>query len=155
MNGKWMWARRALTVVVMAGGAAAALGAASAREPLPSVVVYKSRLCGCCTKWVDHMRAAGFRVVVRDVDDLLGIEARYGVPKGLTSCHTALAGGYLVIGHVPADLVQRLLQERPAVAGITVPGMPADAPGMDAGTGGPYDVLVFDRDGTSRVYARR
>ncbi len=153
MKGKWTWARRTLTAAVLVAG----LGTRTspARAELPAVVLYKSRLCGCCGKWADHMRAAGFRVVIRDVGDLLSIEARYGVPKGLGSCHTALVGGYVVVGHVPADLVQRLLGERPAVAGISVPGMPGSAPGMDVGSGGPYDVLVFDRDGQSRVYARR
>jgi hypothetical protein len=123
--------------------------------PLPGVVLYKSDLCGCCGKWADHMRAAGFRVTVRNVGSLTTIENRYGVPKGLTSCHTALAGGYVVVGHVPADLVQRLLTERPPVAGISAPGMPQSAPGMDGSTRDHYDVVAFDREGHTSVYARR
>lgn len=125
-----------------------------AAPPLPGVVLYKSALCGCCGKWSDHLRAAGFRVTVREVASLTEVERRYGVPQGLTSCHTALAGGYLVVGHVPADVLQRLLTERPPVAGIAVPGMPQSAPGMD-GRRDHYDIVAFDRDGTNRVFARR
>jgi hypothetical protein len=122
--------------------------------PLPGVVLYKSALCGCCGKWADHLRTAGFRVVARNVGSLTTIEARYGVPRGLSSCHTALVGGYVVVGHVPADVLQRLLSERPAVAGISVPGMPQSAPGMDEAPDH-YDVVAFDREGHTRVYAQR
>ena len=128
-------------------------GAAAARGEPPSVVVYKSALCGCCSKWVDHLRAGGFRVATRDVKDLTAVEARYGVPKGLVSCHTALTGGYVIVGHVPADVIQRLLEERPAVARISVPGMPGGAPGMEGAVRRPYDVVAFDRAGHTRVYA--
>ena len=153
MKAVWMWTG-------VAGALALGIGAAStdavqAAPPLPGVVMYKSALCGCCGKWADHMRAAGFRVVVREVGSLTTIEDRYGVPKGATSCHTALVGGYVVVGHVPADLVQRLVTERPAIAGISAPGMPQSAPGMDAPGRAPYDVVAFDREGHTRVYDRR
>jgi hypothetical protein len=124
-------------------------------DPLPGVVLYKSPLCGCCTKWADHLRTAGFRVVTRNVESLTAIEARYGVPRGLSSCHTALVGGYVVVGHVPGDVLLRLLAERPAVAGISVPGMPQGAPGMEGAQQDHYDVVAFDRDGHTQVYARR
>ena len=83
------------------------------------------------------------------------MKARYGITENLEACHTATIGGYVVEGHVPADLIQRLLRERPAVAGIAVPGMPARSPGMDGGAGAPYEVLTFTRDGRTAVYARR
>jgi hypothetical protein len=148
------WVRFSLGGALLAVLGSAPTRPASPAALLPGVVLYKSVLCSCCGRWADHLRAAGFRVVIRNVESLTTIEARYGVPKGLTACHTALAGGYLVVGHVPADVLQRLLAERPALAGVSVPGMPRSAPGMD-GTPEHYAVMAFDRDGHRRVYAER
>jgi hypothetical protein len=96
-------------------------------------------------------------VKTSDVVDLEAIKARYGVPAELYSCHTALVGGYVVEGHVPADLVERLLRERPTVVGIAVPGMPAGSPGMETpgGRAERYQVLAFDRRGKTGVFATR
>ena len=142
--------------VLALGAVALATGAWLSPAPqAPAITVYKSPACGCCAKWVDHLRAAGFKVVVHDTDDLAAVKASVGVPTGLASCHTALVGGYLVEGHVPADLIRRLLRERPAAAGLAVPGMPGASPGMDVPRAGSYDVLVFDKQGKTRVYATR
>ncbi len=119
------------------------------------VIVYKNPSCVCCTKWVGHLRANGFDVRAVDVSDLAQIKGRYGVPSELATCHTAIVDGYAVEGHVPADVIQRLLEERPAVAGIAVPGMPVGSPGMEGPYREPYDVLTFDRDGATRIYASR
>ena len=104
-----------------------------------------------------HLRAAGFEVNEQNVDALGPIKQRFGVPAALQSCHTAVVDPYVIEGHVPADLIQRLLRERPAVVGLAVPGMPVGAPGMEA-PGRPaerYDVLTFDRSGRTTVFARR
>ena len=104
-----------------------------------------------------HLRAAGFEVKEQNVDALGPIKQRFGVPAALQSCHTAVVDPYVIEGHVPADLIQRLLRERPAVVGLAVPGMPVGAPGMEA-PGRPaerYDVLTFDRSGRTAVCARR
>ena len=103
------------------------------------------------------MRANGFRVDARDVDDVAPIRQRHAVPEALASCHTALVAGYVVEGHVPADLVERLLRERPRVAGLAVPGMPAGSPGMEVpgARAERYQVLAFDRSGKTRVFATR
>ena len=104
-----------------------------------------------------HLRAAGFEVKEQNVDALAPIKKRFGVPTPLQSCHTALVGDYVIEGHVPADLIQRLLRERPAVAGLAVPGMPVGSPGMEA-PGRPaerYDVLAFEKSGRTTVFARR
>ncbi len=119
------------------------------------VTVYKNPSCLCCTKWVEHLRANGFDVRAVDASDLAQIKGRYGVPSELASCHTAIVDGYVVEGHVPADIIQRLLKERPAVAGIAVPGMPVGSPGMEGPYPEPYNVLTFDRDGATRIYTRR
>ena len=123
---------------------------------LPPMTVYKSASCGCCKKWVDHVRAAGFTVSVRDTEDIDQVKRSMGVPAALQSCHTAVVGGYLVEGHVPADLVRKLLKEkRRDVRGLAVPGMPQGSPGMETGEKDAYEVIGFDRHGKTRVYAKR
>jgi hypothetical protein len=121
-----------------------------------AITVYKSASCGCCAKWVDHLRANGFAPTVHDEADMDAIKDEMGVPKGVRSCHTALVDRYLVEGHVPAADLRRLLKERPAVAGLAVPGMPKGTPGMamPGDTPEPYEVLAFTRDGKTTTYAR-
>lgn len=123
----------------------------------PTVEVYKSPTCGCCSQWVEHLRAAGFTVRSTDLPDaaLDQLKDKSAVPAQARSCHTALVGGYAIEGHVPAADVKRLLAEKPAVAGIAVPGMPLGSPGMEvAGTKPqPFDVVSFDKQGATRVFA--
>jgi hypothetical protein len=133
---------------------AVAAFAAPAPPPPPTITVYKDPACGCCTKWVEHLRAAGFRVTVVDTSNMEAIKARFGVTDALASCHTAKAGAYVIEGHVPAGLIQRLLAEHPAVRGLAVPGMVAGSPGMESPNPQHYDVVSFDRDGKTAVYAR-
>ena len=122
--------------------------ALAAPEPMTEAVeVWKSPTCGCCTAWVDHLQAAGFAVTVHDVDDVEAVKTAHGVPRALRSCHTALVGGYVVEGHVPAADLRRLLAERPQAVGLAVAGMPQDAPGMDMKTGEPYQVVMFGAPG--------
>lgn len=138
----------AATIALVAAFAAPAFSAGD------EVIVYKDPDCGCCGKWADHMRAAGFRVrEVRSLD-MAGVKREAGVPPALGSCHTAKVGGYVVEGHVPATDVKRLLAERPGVAGISAPGMPPGSPGME----GPYpsdryEVVSFGTDGRTQVFA--
>ena len=128
---------------------------ATAASDLPAVVVHKSPSCGCCGLWVKHLQDAGFSVKVNDLDNLNAIKERVGVPYGMGSCHTAEVAGYFVEGHVPADDVKRLLRERPAAKGLTVPQMPAGSPGMEVPSGrvDRYDVLLVGKDGKTSVYA--
>jgi hypothetical protein len=135
-----------------------ALSAQQQGAPKIPISVWKTRTCGCCTLWVDHMRANGFDVKVEDVDDVGPLKRKLGVAPGLSSCHTAQAGRYVIEGHVPADVVRRLLKERPTtVVGIAVPGMPIGSPGMEVPGGGrqPYAVLTFDKAGQTTVYDKR
>ena len=120
---------------------------------LPSVLVYKTEACGCCNGWVEHLQAAGFQVDARNVVDLMSVKRDAGVPADHSSCHTALVDGYVVEGHVPADVVKRMLAERPDIAGIAVPGMPIGSPGMEGSGARPYQVRAFDNQGASSVYA--
>lgn len=124
--------------------------------PGTAITVYKSASCGCCAKWVDHLRANGFTPAVHDEADMDAIKDDMGVPKNVRSCHTALLDRYLVEGHVPAADLRRLLEEHPAVAGLAVPGMPKSTPGMamPGETPEPYEVVSFTRDGKTAVFAR-
>ena len=126
---------------------------AATPRPAAEVVVYKSPTCGCCSLWVDHLRANGFTVVAHDTSDMAAVKRRLGVPAGMESCHTAVVDGYVVEGHVPAADVTRLLAERPAVAGVAVPGMPMGAPGMEGARTDRYDVMTFDRAGRAAVFS--
>ena len=101
------------------------------------------------------MEAAGFDVSTRDVADVAPIKARYGIPTRLASCHTALVSGYAIEGHVPPADVQRLLREKPRAVGLAVPGMPMGSPGMEGPRKDPYDVLLVQQGGATRVFARR
>ena len=122
-----------------------------------TMTVYKSPTCGCCEKWVEHMRANGFHVVTVDRLDVTPVKREHGIGEELASCHTAIVSGYAIEGHVPAADVRRLLAERPAgVRGLAVPGMPSGSPGMEMPGAPPdrYDVVAFDSTGARRVFAR-
>jgi len=146
----------ALAVVLALSPAAGSALQKPAAKPV-MLAVYKTPTCGCCSKWVEHMKQNGFTGHVTDLNDLSAIKTKHGVPSKLQSCHTGVVNGYVVEGHVPASDVKRMLKERPAIAGLTLPGMPSGSPGMEApGSIKPpaYDVLTFDKKGGTRVYAR-
>ncbi|MDO8386832.1 MAG: DUF411 domain-containing protein [Polaromonas sp.] len=148
--------QRRFFVQALAGLAGSALMApALMAQARPQVEVWKDPNCGCCKDWVIHMEANGFDVKVHDSGNS-ATRKRLGVPDKLGSCHTALVGGYAIEGHVPAREVHRLLKERPAALGLSVPGMPVGSPGMDGPEYGtrkdPYDVVLVSRNGRTRVY---
>jgi len=121
-----------------------------------NIQVYKTPTCGCCTKWVDHLREAGFTVDVTELSTLNAVKAINGVPANLASCHTAIVEGYVIEGHVPASDVERLLKERPTVAGLAVPGMPMGSPGMehsDPARHQAYEVVSFGAGG-EKIFSR-
>jgi hypothetical protein len=161
--------RRAFLAIAAQLGIASLAGLVGARDlvaqpspkrptivALPPLTVYKDPNCGCCTEWVAHVRKAGFVVTVRDTADMSSVKASFGVPVALESCHTARVGAYAIEGHVPADLIQKLLREQPVARGLAVPGMPMGSPGMEQGSQkDAYDVILFDKAGKTRVYASR
>ncbi len=122
--------------------------------PIP-MAVYSDPNCGCCSKWVTLMDGAGFTTSVQHTTDMAAIKKRYGIPANLASCHTAVVGGYKVEGHVPADLIKKMLTEKPKIAGLAVPGMVTGSPGMEGPNPQRYDVVSFDAAGKTTVYARR
>ncbi len=148
----WKGIAAGAAVVLIAGTAFASLSTQDAGAV--EVTVYKSPTCGCCNKWIAHMEANGFEVKAHDLADLTQIKLEHGVSQELTSCHTALVDGYVIEGHVPAEDIQRLLEERPDVVGLAVPGMVMGSPGMEGETSEPYNVVTFDRDGNTTVFAK-
>lgn len=117
------------------------------------ITVYKSPSCGCCNAWIKHLRDNGFAVQAHDTQRMTLVKQSLGVPASHSSCHTAEVSGYVIEGHVPAADIQRLLRDKPAVAGLAVPGMPMGSPGMEGSRKDPYQVLTFDTAGNSGVYA--
>jgi hypothetical protein len=140
----------AFALVFFVGGAGLGCDASSSAE---TVTVYKSPTCGCCSKWISHLEANGFEVEAIDVKDVRPLKSANGVPEELASCHTALVDGYVVEGHVPVADIRRLLEERPAVDGIAVPGMPIGSPGMEGAHPETYDVVSFDDGSQVGVFA--
>jgi len=146
---------RFVLVVAVALSAAGAVSLAGRQAPV-TVEVFKSPTCGCCANWVTHLRDHKFTVRTTDTDQVDAVKNKHGVPAAARSCHTALVGGYVLEGHVPAADVQRLLKERPAIVGLAVGGMPVGSPGMEVPgrPADPYDVLAFDKSGRTTVFSR-
>ncbi|MFZ3037991.1 MAG: DUF411 domain-containing protein [Rugosibacter sp.] len=137
-------------LTLFALGAVANLPASAA----DAVDVYKSPYCGCCEKWVEHLRQAGFDVRTHDVNDVPAARQRLGMPERLGSCHTAKVAGYVVEGHVPAADIQRLLKEKPKAVGLAVPSMPPGSPGMESPKPVPYNTLLVQAGGATTVFAK-
>ena len=123
---------------------------------LPRMTVHKTPTCGCCGAWIDHVKKAGFAVDVHDMDDLGPVKERLGVPYAKGSCHTAEVGGYVIEGHVPAEDIKRLLEEKPDARGLVLPGMRLGSPGMEVPEGRqqPYTVELVHHDGTTEPFAQ-
>jgi hypothetical protein len=147
-----------------AGGAVLFLVAARWRlgrmpwAPDPSatkILVYASPTCDCCKAWMRHLKSSGFHVTRELMNDVTPMKQQLGVPEDLWSCHTAVVEGYAVEGHVPADLIQQMLREKRAIAGLAAPGMPNGSPGMEGPTHDRYEVIAFSRSGATEVYAIR
>ena len=130
------------------------LGASTAMAQATVIEVFKSPHCGCCGGWVEHLRQNGVEVKAHDVDDVTAARKKLGMPDRLGSCHTAKVGGYVVEGHVPAADIQRLLKEKPKALGLSVPSMPPGSPGMESSKPIPYQTLLVQADGSTRVFAQ-
>lgn len=126
-----------------------------AKAPPAVVTVYKDPGCQCCVKWIQHLSSNGFVVTSHDVLKMDEIKKTMLVPAALQSCHTAVVDRYVIEGHVPADVIKKFLAEKPTALGLAVPGMVTGSPGMEGSPVEHYSVIAFDRDGKTRVYARR
>jgi hypothetical protein len=122
-------------------------------EPI-EIEVYRSPSCGCCSKWIAHLKENQFIVKDHVTDDMQEIKNKVGVPGAMSSCHTALVNGYVIEGHVPAADIKKLLKLKPAVIGISVPGMPVGTPGMEMGDKkDAYKVVSFDKKQNYQVFS--
>ncbi len=140
---------RTMGVLLLSGGLFFMQYASAASE----IIVWKSPSCGCCEAWIRHMQEHGFTLKVIDENNMHTVKTELGVPRELQSCHSATVDGYVIEGHVPAADVQRLLEEKPAVVGLAVPGMPMGSPGMEGPTKVPYQVIAFTQNGETQVFA--
>jgi hypothetical protein len=137
--------RIALVTVLVAGLPLSAAGI--------KMQVYKTATCGCCAKWVEHLKANGFDVTVENVPSTAPYRAKYGVPEAMGSCHTGVVNGYSIEGHVPAREILRLVKSGAKAKGLAVPGMPTGSPGMEVGDRvDAYSVMLFDANGKTSVY---
>lgn len=126
---------------------------ALAQQSIP-VTLYKNPQCGCCENYATYLRGNGFTVDVKPTNDLAEISREAGVPEEFEGCHTAFIDGYVVDGHVPVGMIQKLLSERPEIAGITLPGMPLGSPGMNGSKAEPFTIFAVTKDGAApTVYA--
>lgn len=124
----------------------------NAAEPAKTATLYKNPQCGCCEEYANYLRQNGFDVKVVATHDLPLIKKEQGVPEQFEGCHTTLIDGYVVEGHVPVKSLSRLLTERPAIKGISLPGMPMGSPGMSGAKTAPFTIYEIS-NGTPRVYA--
>jgi hypothetical protein len=147
----------ALATLPLARFATAAGPAPAKNAELTTVEVWKEATCGCCKDWIAHLEANGFKVFV-NTGGTNAARVRFGIPQNMASCHTARIGGYTVEGHVPAREIRRLLREKPVAVGLSAPGMPIGAPGMDTpaynGKKNPYSVMLIAKDGSASVYQK-
>ena len=153
--------RRALMTVLVGGAGGAALiggptGIIALRaDPAPTrgdVTLYKNPQCGCCEAYADYLRHNGFDVKAFSTNDLTMMGQKYGIPDDLQPCHISIIGGYVVGGHIPIEVIDRLLSEKPQIIGITLPGMPVGTPGMPGDKPGPLEIYEIGK-GQPKVYA--
>ena len=146
--------RRHLMKTLLAGATLPLLPSMVLAAGKPQITVYKTAGCGCCREWIAHLEQNGFAVVAHDVPGTGPYRERYGVPRALASCHTAVIDGYAIEGHVPAQEIKRLIAEKPGARGLSVPGMPVGSPGMEirGERRDAFDVVLFDDAGGRSVY---
>ena len=120
---------------------------------LVDIVVYRSPTCDCCGKWLEHLKKNNFNVNDIVTDDVEAIKHKYGVSEAMASCHTAIVGGYVIEGHVPANDIMKLLKTKPKIVGIAVPGMPSGTPGMEmSDRKDSYNVMSLDKENHFEIF---
>lgn len=126
----------------------------SKKEGAPTVVLYKSEMCGCCGLYGQYLEQMDYNVEIKDMPDITPIKDQYNIPQQLRSCHTAIIGGYYIEGHIPKEAIQKLLTEKPSIAGIAMPGMPSGSPGMPGAKKEPFIIYAIATDGSTTEFLR-
>ena len=114
---------------------------------ISKMTVHKSPTCGCCGNYVSYLKREGYDVEVINHENMDPIKDQYGIPSGLGSCHTTVIGDYVSEGHVPIESIEKMMDEQPFIAGITMPGMPAGSPGMGGSKNKPFTIYGFTEAG--------
>ena len=138
--------------VVMQDSPAKSTGKMVAQANQKVATLYKNPQCTCCEGYANYLRNNGFKVIVKPTHNLSLKSREAGIPDDFQGCHLAFIDDYVVSGHVPVKVVNRLLSERPAIKGITLPGMPMGSPGMTGAKTEPFTIYEVS-DKTSKVYA--
>ncbi len=147
------WKVMGLGIAVVLLSGAAGMQSLRASGDAPVIKVFKSPSCGCCGKWVDQAKAAGFKVEITNTENMEVVKKQAGVPEHLQSCHTASVDGYVIEGHVPFKDIRRMLKMRPKARGLSVPGMVTGSPGMEYGNERePFNVVLFDASGSEKIF---
>lgn len=153
--------RRAMLTVLIGGAGGAILIGGATRVLSPhaqtvdankKVALYKDPQCSCCEGYADYLRGNGFAVSIVPTHDLPLLDEKYSIATDLSPCHISLVGGYVVGGHVPIEVINRLLAEKPSITGVTLPGMPQGSPGMTGGKREPFTIYEIAK-GSRKVYA--
>ncbi|SLN64599.1 DUF411 domain-containing protein [Oceanibacterium hippocampi] len=139
----------AIVAIALAGTAYLTIGRPALAE---DVTLYKTPQCGCCEDYADYLRENGFTVTVKPTENLTAMSRAAGIPDAFQGCHLALVDGYAVSGHVPVETVNRLLEERPDIKGVTLPGMPMGSPGMSGTKTEPFTIYAIG-DGRPQLYS--
>ena len=147
-----------LLALALGGGAIFALGRSSGPAEAAlggqEVTVYKTATCGCCQVYTRYLDGEGVNMKAIDVPDLDAIKAQYGIPSDMESCHTSIVGGYVIEGHVPLEVIEKLLAEKPDIKGIALPGMPVGSPGMPGTKQGEWQIYALNKDGSTSEFMR-
>jgi len=126
---------------------------------IPKVISFRSASCGCCKKWINHLRDNGLEVVDNIVEDVSAIKNQYQIPNNLRSCHSAQIANYTIEGHVPIQSINKLFREKPIIKGIAVPDMPIGSPGMEMHSHEShshdyenYKIVSFSKTGKTKIF---
>ncbi len=118
------------------------------------IVLFKSQSCGCCSLYGSYLGKRGFDLKIEDHSNLTPIKEQLGVPASLQSCHTVKIGNYFVEGHIPIEAIEKLLQEKPNIKGIAMPGMPSGSPGMPGAKNEPFVIYAVENSGSINEFLR-
>nr|WP_111299438.1 DUF411 domain-containing protein [Paracoccus saliphilus] len=142
----------AFTTLAPAADQLAPVPVVASADAAHQVTIWRDPGCGCCDTYADYLEAHGYVVTLVDDRNFDRRSVDVGVPEQGLGCHLAEVDGYYVSGLVPVEIIERLVTERPDTEGITLPGIPPNAPGMAEVKTGTLKTYSFGEDGVA-VYS--